>query len=78
MDQVFGFLASSAGRFVRAAAGLILIALGIWFVAGVWQWVLIIVGVFPLAAGVFDFCLFAPLFGLPFSGERLRDELSSP
>jgi hypothetical protein len=63
------FLASSAGRLVRAAAGAILIALGIW------GWVLIIIGLVPLAAGIFDFCVFAPLFGLPFVGETLRRRL---
>jgi hypothetical protein len=26
----------------------------------------------PLAAGLFDWCVFAPLFGLPFVGKRLR------
>ena len=30
------------------------------------------VGVVPVAAGVFDFCLLAPLFGHPFSGGRIR------
>jgi hypothetical protein len=61
---------------VRSLAGLILIALGIWGVTGIWQWILIIIGLVPLAAGLFDFCLFAPLFSLPFIGERLRDKLS--
>ncbi len=76
MNQVFEFLASSGGRIVRAVAGLILIALGIWLVSGAWGWVLIVVGLVPLAAGVFDFCVFAPLFGLPFVGERLRTRLT--
>jgi hypothetical protein len=78
MNQVFEFLASSTGRIVRAIAGLILIALGIWLVSGVWQWVLIIIGLGPLAAGVFDFCVFAPLFRLPFNGEQLRTKLAAP
>ena len=77
MNQVFEFLASSAGRILRAVAGLILIALGIWLVPGVWRWVLIIVGLVPLAAGVFDFCVFAPLFGLPFGGNSLRRQLTA-
>jgi hypothetical protein len=77
MDPLFEFLASTAGRIVRAVAGLILIALGIWLVSGVWAWILIGVGLVPLAAGVFDFCIFAPLFGLPFVGDRLRSQLSA-
>ncbi|MFO8037509.1 MAG: DUF2892 domain-containing protein [Anaerolineales bacterium] len=74
--QIFKFLGSEAGRILRGLAGLILIALGIWGVQGAWQWILIIIGLLPLAAGLFDFCLFALLFGLPFTGERLRDKLS--
>ena len=77
MKQLFEFLASIAGRFVRALLGLILIALGIWAVSGAWGWVLIVIGLVPLAAGVFDFCVFAPLFGLPFMGERLRRRLAA-
>jgi hypothetical protein len=77
MNQLFEFLASSAGRIVRAVLGLIVIALGIWTASGVWGWVLIVIGLVPLAAGLFDFCLFAPLFGLPFVGENLRRYLTT-
>jgi hypothetical protein len=41
------------------------------------KWVLIIIGVVPLAAGLFDRCVFAPLFGLPFLGWRLRRSLEN-
>jgi hypothetical protein len=77
MNQLFEFLASGAGRMLRAVAGLILIALGIWLAAGVWRWVLVIIGLVPLAAGLFDFCVFAPLFSLPFGGDRLRRQLTT-
>ena len=73
---MFQFLGSSAGRWVRALAGLILISLGLWVVTGTWQWVLILVGLVPLAAGVLYLCLFAPLFGLPFVGDQLRESVS--
>jgi hypothetical protein len=76
MSQMLKFLASGAGRILRAVVGLILIALGIWVVSGVWSWVLIVIGLVPLAAGLFDFCVFAPLFGLAFTGERLRHKLT--
>lgn len=76
--KLFEFLGSSAGRVLRGVAGLILIALGIWIVQGAWGWVLIIVGLVPLAAGIFDFCLFAPLLGLPFVGQKLRDKFQGP
>lgn len=75
MNTVFEFMASSAGRLVRIVAGLILIVIGILLVEQIWGWILIIVGLVPLLAGVFDVCVFAPLFGLPFVGARLRSAL---
>ena len=75
MKAVFRFLASSAGRVVRAVAGLALIVIGLAVVGGAIGWILAIVGLVPLAAGVFDRCVFAPLFGLPFAGPRLRQTL---
>jgi hypothetical protein len=75
MKAVFRFLASSAGRVVRAIAGLALIVVGLAVVGGVVGWILAIIGLVPLAAGIFDRCVFAPLFGLPFAGPRLRETL---
>ena len=75
MKGIFRFLASSAGRVVRAVVGLALIVVGIAVVGGVVGWILAIVGLVPLAAGVFDRCVFAPLFGLPFAGPSLRQKL---
>ena len=75
MKAVFRFLASSAGRVVRAVAGLVLIVVGLAVVGGAIGWILAIVGLVPLLAGVFDRCLFAPLFGLPFAGPSLRKAL---
>jgi hypothetical protein len=75
MKAVFRFLASSAGRVVRAIAGLALIVVGLAVVGGAIGWILAIVGLVPLLAGVFDRCVFAPLFGLPFAGPRLRETL---
>jgi hypothetical protein len=72
MKAVFRFLASAAGRWVRAIAGIVLIVAGLALVQGTGGWILAIVGLLPLAAGMFDRCLFAPLFGLPFVGSALR------
>jgi hypothetical protein len=72
MNAFFRFIASTTGRIIRIVAGLILIAIGILWVRGVGAWILVIVGLVPLAAGLFDWCVFAPLFGLPFVGPRLR------
>jgi hypothetical protein len=75
MKAVFRFLASPTGRLVRVVAGLVLIVVGIAVVGGVIGWILAIVGLVPLVAGVFDWCFFAPLFGLPFAGPNLRQTL---
>jgi len=75
MEGFFKFIAGSAGRVIRAVAGLALILIGLLLVEGTGGWILAIIGLAPLAAGVFDFCIFAPLFGLPFVGPRLRERL---
>jgi hypothetical protein len=73
MNGFFDFMAGSAGRIVRVVAGLALIIIGLFVTQGAARWILVIVGLVPLLAGVFDFCVFAPLFGLPFVGPRLRE-----
>ncbi|GAB2731297.1 YgaP family membrane protein [Nocardioides pakistanensis] len=55
------FLASGAGRVLRAVVGLALIVLGVWL--GGAGWVLAGVGLVALAAGAFGFCLLAPVVG---------------
>ena len=75
MNAFFGFIASPAGRVIRIIAGVALILIGLLAVGGLWGWILAIVGLVPLLAGLFDRCVFAPLFGLPFVGPRLRETL---
>jgi hypothetical protein len=72
MKAFFRFIAGTTGRVIRIVAGLALIAIGILWVGGTGGWILTVVGLVPLAAGLFDWCVFAPLFGLPFVGKRLR------
>ena len=73
MKSVISFLASSTGRIVRIVVGLVLIALGFFVVNNTTLGViLIIIGLVPLLAGIFDVCVFAPLFGKPFSGKKIR------
>ena len=62
------FMSSPAGRAVRAIAGLAFIAWGV--VDGILA--LVLVGLVPLAAGVFNVCLLGPLFKAPFSGKTLH------
>ena len=67
------FMSSSAGRLVRIVAGVALIAAGLFAVDGSGGTVMAVVGVVPLLAGLFDICLFAPLFGAALSGKATRN-----
>ncbi len=74
--QFVEFMASGFGRALRAVLGLAISGYGLYmWLAGVnvtWGVVLTIVGLVPLLAGLFDFCLVAPLLGSPFSGAAAR------
>lgn len=70
-----GFMSSAAGRVTRGVAGLVIIAAGIslYLTGSVTAGAIVaIVGLVPFFAGVFDVCLFAPLFGCPLSGATAR------
>jgi hypothetical protein len=67
------FMAGAAGRIIRVVAGIALIVVGLVVVQSVGGWVLAIVGLVPLVAGIADVCLFAPLFGGPFQGKQARE-----
>lgn len=64
------FMSTATGRAVRAVAGLALILWGL--AAGIPA--LAVVGLLPLAAGVFNVCLIAPLLRAPFSGKSLTHQ----
>ncbi len=59
---------SNTGRVTRAVAGIALIVIGA--LIGSTGWILAVVGLGPLLAGVFEFCLFAPLFRAPSRARR--------
>lgn len=64
------FMASAIGRGIRIVAGLALIAWG-WSMRGQTSGtVLMVVGLLPLAAGIFNVCVIAPIIGAPFSGAQ--------
>ncbi len=64
------WMSSALGRILRVLAGLVLIGLG-FYVQGVWGWVIGVVGVIPILAGAFNFCLLGPILGAPFNGRRI-------
>jgi hypothetical protein len=53
-------------------AGIALIAIGLAVVHGTGGIILAIVGLVVLAAGTFNFCIFAPLFGGPFLPKDIK------
>lgn len=76
MKNFVKFMVSAGGRGLRIVAGLILIAIGIFLFSEV-NWILIIIGTVPLAAGLFDFCLLAPLMGYSLSGKKTRIQVNN-
>lgn len=72
MNPVIKFLASTSGRIVRVVAGIALVIWGLIGLGGAAGYIVALVGAVPLLAGLFDFCVFAPLFGAPFSGPKIR------
>lgn len=63
-----GFMRSTAGRVLRAVVGIALILAGLLLVGGTGGIVMAVIGLVPLAAGVFNFCLLGPLFRLDMMG----------
>ena len=72
MNPFVTFMASSAGRITRIIAGIILIVWGWFGLSGATGLTVVVIGFLPLVAGLFDFCIFAPLFGAPLSGPKIR------
>jgi len=72
MNPFIAFMASTNGRIARIVAGVVLIALGLLILGGTVGIIVAVIGAVPLLAGLFDFCVFAPLFGLPLSGPEIR------
>jgi len=72
MNPFVTFMASKTGRIVRVVAGIALVVWGWFGLSGTTGIIVAVVGLVPLLAGLFDFCVFAPLFGAPLSGPRIR------
>jgi hypothetical protein len=63
------FMRSWTGRGLRIVAGIALIAVGV-AIGGTGGVIIAVIGVVPLAAGVFNFCVFGPLFGVDLMGRQ--------
>ncbi|MFY9781204.1 MAG: DUF2892 domain-containing protein [Candidatus Baltobacteraceae bacterium] len=69
------FMSSPAGRTARVVAGAALIAWGFSLHSSA-GYLLMVVGLLPLATGAFDVCLLGPLFGVPLRGQDARRMLN--
>jgi hypothetical protein len=72
MNPFISFMASKTGRIVRILVGAILVLWGFFGIGGAGGVILGVVGLVPLLAGIFDYCVFAPLFGNPIKGDDIR------
>ena len=64
------FMRSGTGRGARIVAGVAIILVGLALVKGTAGVVIAVIGLGPLFAGVFNFCLFAPIFGMDLMGHK--------
>jgi Inner membrane protein YgaP-like, transmembrane domain len=65
-------MSSLSGRLLRIVAGIALILIGLLAVHGIVGIILAVVGLVVAAAGLFNFCIFAPLFGGPFWAKDIK------
>lgn len=70
MAKFIGFMQSSEGRVVRIGLGVVLIALGAFAIQPPAGYVVMLVGLVPLAAGLIGVCFIGPLFGYTLSGDH--------
>ena len=66
------FMARVAGRILRIIAGAALIYLGFFVMKNRAGYIIGVIGFAPLLASIFDFCIFAQSFGIPFMGKPIR------
>jgi hypothetical protein len=74
MNPFVAFMASRNGRILRIVLGAVMVLLGFFVLEATAGTIVLIIGLVPLLAGIFDFCVFAPLFGAPLSGPKIRGE----
>ena len=62
------FMLSIAGRLLRIVAGVVIIWLALHFLQQPWSYVIAVIGLVPIAAGLLNFCLLGPLFHVDLLG----------
>jgi len=69
------FINTTTGRLVRIIAGLILIIWGFAVELQSTAIILIVIGLIPLAAGLFNMCVISGLLGGPLSPKRMSQSI---
>lgn len=77
MKGFIKFMTSTSGKATRIVIGLLLIAWGMYFATNTPNWILIIIGIIPLSAGTFNFCIVAPFFGYSLNGSEARRQIDT-
>jgi hypothetical protein len=72
MNPFVSFMQTPAGRAFRIVWGVAEIAAGVVAIGGPAGYVIAGLGLVPLGAGLFDICVMAPIFKVPFSGPEIR------
>jgi hypothetical protein len=75
-EDFLNFATSSKGRIGRVVLGLVILALGMFVIQGTIGKVMTLMGLVPIAGGLFDFCLAGLMLGYPLSGEKVRQMLA--
>lgn len=72
------FMAQMPGRLIRIVAGVALIVVGLFVMGGsngeIGGIIVAVIGILPILAGAFNFCLIAPIIGAPFSGKEALEK----
>lgn len=68
------FITRPVGRWLRVITGFVLISVGLNLQSTTGT-ILAVIGLLPLAGGIFNFCTFGPLFNGYFSGRKMRAKL---
>lgn len=76
--QFVKFMTSGTGRLARVILGAIIVALGLFVIQGTFGTILSIVGLVPIAGGLFDFCVAGAVLGYPLKGSAARAQLAKP
>lgn len=71
MKSLVKFMASPTGRGLRVLVGVAIIYAG-YGTGGLLGSVLMVIGVVPILAGIFNWCFIAPLFGFPFKSAKSK------